>query len=160
MLYLLGTYISSFEWHLSKLRCNIFYGLRRVMRVVLWLCVVVTLIWVVYIDGRLQDLKLLSQLLYMCLVVNVWVYLCFPIKSSFAIDLFRVDMSLIMLQKKKGKDGGSSISVRLWHIKGEGENKLKLLERELFLSGSFWIHIHLLSSCTREQDTQGVRGRG
>lgn len=30
------------------------------------LFVVVTLIWVVYIDRRLQDLKLLSRLLYVC----------------------------------------------------------------------------------------------
>lgn len=45
------------------------------------------------------------------LCVNAWVYLCVPIKSSFVIDLFRVDMTLTTLKKKRGKDGGCSVSI-------------------------------------------------
>lgn len=87
-----------------------------------WLFVALTLIWVVYIDSSLEDLKLLSRLLYVCLCVNAWVYLCVPIKSSFAIDLFWVDMTLIE-EKGAKREVALSLFVCLWQRKGRGRGR-------------------------------------
>ncbi len=69
------------------------------MGLVWWLFAIVSLIWVFNIDKGLQDLKLCVY--FVCLCINACVYLCFLIKSSFVIDLFRLAETLITLKREE-----------------------------------------------------------
>lgn len=79
------------------------------MGIVGWLFAIVPLIWVFNIDRSLQDLKLCVY--FVGSRVYVRVYLCFPIKAGFLIDLFRVNLTLIMQKRKKGDDGELYLSL-------------------------------------------------
>lgn len=109
--------------------------------------------------GALPDLKPLSRLLYVCLCVNAWLYLCFPIKGSFGIDLFRVGLALISVKKKwEGSTISSFCVCGTWMEKERISWSCWCMD-SLFLSASSGsIPIHLWSSCMREHDR--VRGRG